>query len=194
MNTNVNNVTFQANVKTLIRPKNKTAFEKICKEFEKRTSAYPQDTLYITKTKNGADSWHITNKKRGDFYKGEEIFTNSIDDHIEELGAKKFTQELINTLKAMKLERDIYKNAKHLKIELDKTKGVVKAYKNMSTAYRNDGNVEMAKRYEYLAQRNSDKLEKLDIEYNKYLNKFNKKIKEFSKEFPEISQVELYFV
>ncbi len=192
MNTSVNNISFKANINALAKTKYKISFEDVCKAFEKGTTKYPNDTLYITKNKSGAYSWHISNKQRGDYFKGEEIFTNSIDNHIEELGVKSFAKELINAFKAMKLERDIYKKAKPVKIELDKTKGLYEAYKKMAEAYKGDGNLSMAKRYEYLANRNQSKLSDLTAQYNKYVNTFKTKLKELSKDYPEIGQVELY--
>ena len=194
MNNTIDNISFRASIKNLTHNKNKAVFNKICKNFEKRTSQYPNDTLYITESKYGTYSWHITDKKRGEFYKGEEIFTNSIDDHIEELGEKKFTKELVNAFNAMKTERSIYKKAKPIKIELDKTKGLVNAYTKLSAAYEKDGNTIMQKRYEYLLKRNKEKSENLSSKYNNFLSMFNNKIEKLSKEFPEIKQVELYFV
>jgi len=192
MNTTMNNISFNAKIQTLVKSKNPKAFQAVCQEFEKMTSKYPNETLYITRNKTGAYSWHISDKKSGDYFKGEEIFTNSVDEHIEELGVKKFAKELVNAFKAMKLERQIYKQAKPIKIELDKTSGLSEAYRNIALTQEKDGNNVMAKRYFSLSERFTPKMAKLKMEYDKCVNSFNSKKKQYSKDFPELTQVELY--
>ena len=192
MNSTINSLTFGAKINNLTNVKNKEAFSKVICEFEKRTNQYPDEILHITRNKTGADSWHITDRKRGDYFKGEEIFTNSIDEHIEELGIKQFAKELVNALKEMKLERTIYKKVKPVKIEYDKTVGLSEAYKNIAKNFQKDNNNVMAKRYYNLSERFTPKIQQLKTEYDAYTEKFNSKIKEYSKDFPEIGQVELY--
>ena len=147
MDNSINNVSFKANIKTLTKVTNKNAFNAIKEEFAKATSKYPEDTLYITRAPYGAYSWHITNKKNGGFYCGKEIYTTSIDKHIEEYGNKKFTKELIYAFKALTLQSKLSEKFLGLKSELESTQSLVKSYQKIASAYIANGKKLNANRF-----------------------------------------------
>ena len=191
MNTNVNNITFGANIKTLSRVKNKADLELIKKEFEKGTAKYPNDSLYITKYPQGAYSWHITDERRGEFYNGMEIFTNSLNDHLKEMSPKKLAKELINAFKALKLHQEVNSRVVQLEKDIEKTTGLCFGYAKIARTLQAAGKSAMAKRYEVLAVRGQEKLMALKNEYNSIVDKFDDSISRLSKDFPEVGQVEL---
>lgn len=191
MNNSINNTSFKANIKTLTKVKNKEAFNRVMEDFSKATQKYPNDTLYITRTPYGAYSWHLSKEKHGDFYNSQEIFTDSIDRHIEDMGTKKFAKELINAFKALILQDKISPKVLQLKSDLEKTKAIAQAYKRKGIACESTGKDLNAKRYFIIANRNKAKIEEISAEIAEKRNIFDKEIEKLSKEFKEIGQVEL---
>lgn len=189
MQNNINNLTFKANIKPLVKIKNKSAFVEAKKIFTKATKEYPNDNIYITKNSVGETSLNLCNYIDNKFYPNHNICTRNFDKQINDMSADQFADKLIKIFKALKLQEEATIKLNTIKDEINRLNKILKFNKNTAKSLESDGKLFIANRYNVLAENNQGKIEQLKSEENKYKMEYNKKIEDLSNEYKEIIQL-----
>ena len=186
-----NNISFQANLKPLTKIQNKKAFTEAKNLFTDATKNFPNDSVYITRNTLGETIINLSNNTTNSLYSNKEIGTKNIDKQIEEMGADKFAEKLINMFKALKLQEVTAVKIADIKSELIRLTKIMKINKNAAYNWKLEGKESIANRYDVLAKHNNGKINQLISEQQQFKDEYNKKIEDLSKEYKEIIQLKI---
>jgi hypothetical protein len=195
MDNSINGINFKANLKTgfNVKIKDRAKFNNVVELFKQGTKDSSL-TMYITKTPYNTYSWHISDIKSGDFYKGAELITDSVNEHLNELTEKQFAKKLIGAFRVMKLQQNIYPKIENLHKEIKRLTDVFLTNKQHAAACRANNKAKQAEVFENLAKRNEARLQSLNNEFENTKGAFEKTKEQYSKDFPEIGQIDLYTI
>ena len=190
MQNNINNVSFQANLKPLTKIKNKSAFVEAKNIFTDATKNYPNDSIFITKNTLGETIINLSSNTNS-LYSHKDIGTKSIDKQIDEMGADKFAEKLVKMFKALKLQEEVSVKLTDIKNELVRLTRIMELNKNAANNWESEGKHFIANRYTVLAKNNKGKIDQLKSEQQKFANEYNKKIEDLSQQYKEIIQLKI---
>ena len=191
MQNNINNVSFQANLKPLTKIQNKIAFTKAKELFTNATKNYPNDSVYINRNTLGETIINLSNDRTNSLYSWKEIGTKNIDKQIEEMGADKFAEKLIKMFKALKLQEKASAKIASMNSELIRLTKVMEINKNAAHNWKLEGKDSIANRYNVLVQNNKGRINQIKSAQQEYKNEYNQKIEDLSKQYKEIIQLKI---
>ena len=179
---------FKAKIITSIHTPKAQRLKNISEMFEEATKQYKKDSLYLTKGHySGVMSIHTNNQKKGDIFEGEEIFTDSLEEHFETMTDKEIVSKLTNAFKVLRLSGI----TKDVKFEIKEQKQKLQRNLAIAKRLRSIGRDNFAEKYELFAKFNQEKLDKLYPKLNNLKDSFFKQREKSAKEFPEVGQVDI---
>ena len=191
MQNNINDVSFQANLKPLTKIKNKEAFTEARNIFKEATKNYPNDSIYITKNTFGETIINLSDETGNSIYSQKNIGTKNIDKQIEEMGADKFAEKLINMFNALKLQEEASLKIADIKSKLVRLTKIMQININAAHNWKLEGKDGIAKRYDVKEKNNKGKINQLKSEQQMFKDEYNKKIEDLSKQYKEIIQLKI---
>lgn len=193
MNNTINNLSFKANLRTLTKIKNKSAFSEVNDLFKKSTKNNKDDVLLITKTNLGENVLQLSHLEKGIYkdYINADVVVKDINKQIDTIGASKFSQKIVSIYKALKAHEKAVSDINGIKIELSRAKSLLNLNQSISYAWASEGKEHIAKRYDVLAQKNTERIEFLTKKLNTYVKEFNKKIDKLCSNYRELEQLKI---
>ena len=187
MNISINNsYSFKGKLKTTIKTEDKARLKNIGNIYQKLTNGFPEP-LYLTQTKEGGMSFHVSNVKDGDFYAGTEIFSDSLNQHLDKMSDFDFAQKCTDFFKIIRLSD----KANSVVNEIKSITSRLQYYKNLADSCRASGNTKFADRYDVIANMNSKKLQSLNMQYNNIKEQFHIQQTKSGQSQPEVMQVSI---
>ena len=184
MNNTINNISFGANVKSLSKIKNKSAFVEVKQLFKNNTSKNAKDTLYITDGLMGYNGLALEDYDTV-------LYTRGINEQMSNMSAEDFSKKLIKIYESLKSHEKTIEKNNELNSQLKRAKALLNINRSISSACANEGKTGIAKKFSILAQRNEQKIDALNKEINNRLNSFNKRIDELSEQYEELSDLKI---
>ena len=184
MDNSINNISFRANVKSITKIKNKSAFLEVKKLFEDKTKNNTDDVLYISDAIFGCNKINLADSHKA-------ILTDGINKQLTTMSATELAEKLAKIFETLKLHAKAYNKNNQLNSELNRAKALLNINSSIARACESEGKISVAQRYNILAERNKEKIEALKKEIENRLINFNKRIDELSKQYEEL--IELKF-
>lgn len=191
MENNVNAISFKANIRTLTKIKNKSAFTEINQLFKNSTQNNKNDVLYITDSKLGENLIQLSHIKNGEHVDIDltDVALNDINKQIDSMGTTEFTNKLLSIYNALKLHETATLKIQKLQSEILRAKTLLSTNQRIAHAWISEGKTHISNRYAVLASKNNERIQTLSNELKKYIDNFNKKIENISKKHKELIQL-----
>ena len=192
MENNINNTSFRANITTLTKIKNKSAFVEVNKLFKEGTEKNAKDVLYITESPHGESILQLAPKKDNKYNNqyNADIALININKQIESMSAAEFAKKLVSIFEALKSHEETAEVIKNLKAEILRAKFLLKTNSRISQAWASEGKTQISKRYDVLAAKNMERIEDLTKKVKLCINNFNENIEKLSTKYKELIQLQ----
>ena len=185
MQNNINNVSFNANLKILTKIDNKSAVADAKNIFKNATKDYPNDSLYISTNQLGETVVSLCNDTKKD------IGTKNIDKQISEMGVNEFAEKLIKMFSSLKLHEETFAKLTNIKKEVSRLTKAKEFNTNAARNWNDEGKHFIANRYNVLAKNNEALIARLETEKQTLKSNYNKKIEDLSKQYKEMIQLKI---
>ena len=126
MENNINNLSFKANITTLVKIKNKSAFAEISQIFRNNTKNNSKDILYILNSPQGESVLQLSHLKDRQFidYRKADITFKDINSQIDSMSKEDFAKKLVSIFEALKLHEKTAEIINNLEAELTRAKAL----------------------------------------------------------------------
>ena len=191
MENNINNLSFKANITTLVKIKNKSAFAEISQIFRNNTKNNSKDILYILNSPQGESVLQLSHLKDRQFidYRKADITFKDINSQIDSMSKEDFAKKLVSIFEALKLHEKTAEIINNLEAELTRAKALFITNNRIARNWASENKNLIARRYEVLASRNEQKIQDLSNKIKACMQRFNEKIDNKYNEYTELMKL-----
>ena len=188
MENKINNLSFKANITTLVKIKNKAALAEINQIFRNNTKNNPKDILYILNSQQGESVLQLSHSKNSQYidYNKADITFKDINRQIDSMSKEDFAKKLVSIFEALKLHEKTTEIINNLEAELTRAKALYITNNRIALNWASEGKNHIARRYEVLASRNEQRIQDLSNKVKAYMQRFNEKIDNKYNEYTEL--------